>query len=65
MMVIKLINFILRLLFASYFAEKDRKKKEYEEFIEKFPCPHCRPDGCTFYWDIPCHCNECGRNYHI
>lgn len=51
----------LRFLFPGYYRAKDKQR----EFIEKFPCPHCRPDGCTFYYDIPCYCNECGRSYHI
>lgn len=56
---------LLRFIFRSYYQEKDRKITAHRLFLERFPCPHCRPDGCTFYCDIPCHCNECGRNYHI
>ncbi len=55
----------LRFLFPRHYKIKDIYAQKERDFLEKFPCPHCRPDGCTFYYDIPCHCNECGRNYSI
>ena len=39
---------ILRYFFKSYYKKLD----EHLAFIEKFPCPDCRPDlECTFYWE--------------
>lgn len=57
-----LIEKILRYFFKDYY----RKMDEHAAFIKKFPCPDCRPDlECTFYYDIPCTCATCGREYHI
>lgn len=53
------------LVLCKVFKEHYRKKEEYAAFIKRFPCRDCRPDGCTFYWDIPCKCQTCGRKYHI
>lgn len=43
----------------------NRPTEKQRVFLERFPCPDCRPDGCTFFHGIPCHCNTCGRNYEI
>ena len=51
-------------MFAHF--ETGQKLDENLAFIEKFPCPDCRPClGCTFYYDIPCTCVTCKRQYHI
>lgn len=63
--IIPLYERILRLFFKEYYHNKDIKQKEHEDFIKKFPCKDCRPDGCTFYYDIQCYCNVCGRTYYI
>lgn len=63
--VIPLYERILRLFFKEYYLDKDFKDKKYKEFLEKYPCTGCRPDGCTFYYDIKCYCNICGKTYYI
>lgn len=60
-LLVLLEHSVLRKVFKSHYKAKD----DHAAFIERFPCRHCRPDGCTFYWDIPCKCSECGREYHI
>lgn len=65
MFVLRMFKWLFEFIFAKELAERRRVKEKQREFLEKFPCPHCRPDGCTFYWDIPCTCEVCGRKYYI
>lgn len=52
---------LLRKIFKSYFKTKD----EHKAFIQKFPCPKCRPNlSCTYYFDIEFKCEKCGRIYY-
>lgn len=55
-----IIQIILRILFKGYYL----REAQHKAFLEKFPCPDCRPDlSCTYYYGYECVCPTCKRHY--